>query len=62
MDAKIERKSVTYKTFLLHQKSPAATPTHYWENTGALLRKFHVDFAGPMLGKKFSIVVKEYSK
>ena len=41
---------------------PKLTPTHPWEYPEGPWRRVHIDFAGPVEGKMFLVVVDAYSK
>ena len=44
------------------QAAPAAAPLHPWIWPDAPWKRFHVDFAGPFLGKMFFNIVDAHSK
>ncbi len=46
----------------LNQNNPIAAPSHPWEIPTSPWERIHMDFAGPLLGKMFFIVVDAYSK
>jgi len=46
----------------MNQKSPAQVPMHPWEYPQKPWSQLHVDYAGPLLGRMFLIVVDAYSK
>ena len=41
--------------------SPPRTPIHRWEYPALAWQRLHVDFAGPMLGRMYLIIVDDYS-
>ena len=62
MDKEIEDVSKTCETCCLHQSNPASAPVHMWEYPKGPWERLHLDFAGPLFGKMFLIVVDAYSK
>ncbi len=49
-------------TCALNQNNPASAPVHPWETPSSPWIRVHMDFAGPLLGKMFFIVVDAYTK
>ena len=41
---------------------PQRAPIHRWEYPSSAWQRLHVDFAGPMLGRKYLVIVDAYSK
>ena len=50
------------KTCQVNQNMPASAPIHHWERTTKPWVRIHIDFAGPYLGKIFSVLTDTYSK
>ena len=44
------------------KSSPPVVPLHPWVWPDAPWKRLHIDFAGPMYGKMFLVVVDEHSK
>ncbi len=49
-------------TCALNQNNPASAPVHPWETPNSPWERIHMDFAGPLLGKMFLVVVDAYTK
>jgi hypothetical protein len=62
IDADIEAAVRTCRSCQENQSNPAIAPVHSWEYPTAPWERLHVDFAGPMDGKFFLIVIDAYSK
>lgn len=62
MDADIEREVQSCHTCQENRKAPAAAPLHPWEWPESPWSRLHVDYAGPLSGKMFLVVVDAHSK
>ena len=62
MDEEIENLAKQCNTCAINQSKPAAAPVHPWEPPTAPWIRIHMDFAGPLRGKMFLIVIDAYSK
>ena len=62
MDEEIEELARHCSTCAINQSNPAAAPVHPWETPTSPWMRIHLDFAGPLRGKMFLIVIDAYSK
>jgi len=62
IDAQIEKKVNECPECQVNQKSAAVAPLHPWEWPSHPWTRLHIDFAGPLEGRMFLIVVDSYSK
>ena len=62
IDREIEGVTSRCKGCRAVRQDPKLTPIHPWEFPEGPWRRVHVDFAGPMEGKQFLIVVDAFSK
>jgi len=46
----------------LQQRSPASVPLHPWEWPNRPWSRIHIDYAGPLVGKMFLVVIDAHSK
>ena len=62
MDSDIEQRVKNCQLCQQHLNAPAKAPLHPWEWPERAWSRVHVDYAGPMDGLMFLIVVDAYSK
>ena len=62
IDSEIEMTVKSCKSCQINHTMPAKAPIHPWEKTTAPWMRIHIDFAGPFLGKMFSIIYNSYFK
>ncbi|XP_063952108.1 uncharacterized protein K02A2.6-like [Lytechinus pictus] len=62
IDAQIEDAAKQCQTCQVVQKQPSPSPLHPWIPATRPMERIHVDFAGPLEGLMFMIVVDAYSK
>ena len=62
LDADIEEKAKSCQVCQLHQKAPAQAPLHPWEWPEQPWFRVHADYAGPLKGKMFLLLVDAHSK
>ena len=62
MDKQIENLVRCCATCKEHQTRPAGAPVHPWEHPTSPWQRVHIDFAGPMKGETFLLLVDAYSK
>lgn len=62
IDAQIEQKVKHCEQCALQQRSPASVPLHPWEWPNRPWSRIHIDYAGPLLGKMFLVVIDAHSK
>ena len=62
IDQEIERATKNCKGCTLTKQNPKLTPVHPWEYPEGPWKHVHIDFAGPMEGKHFMVVVDAFSK
>ena len=62
MDEEIENLAKQCSTCAINQANPAAAPVHPWEPPTRPWIRIHMDFAGPLRGKMFLVVIDAYSK
>ena len=62
MDKQIEKLVKCCATCQEHQRRPASAPVHPWEHSIFPWQRVHIDFAGPMKGETFLLLVDAYSK
>ena len=62
MDKQIEKLVRCCSTCQEHQRRPASAPVHPWEHSTLPWQRVHIDFAGPMKGETFLLLVDAYSK
>ena len=62
MDEDIETLAKSCSTCAVNQANPSAAPVHPWEPPSEPWVRIHMDFAGPLQGKMFLIVIDAYSK
>nr|XP_022906738.1 uncharacterized protein K02A2.6-like [Onthophagus taurus] len=62
LDDDIERLVNTSEEFQQTRNAPPKAPLHPWEWARAPWSRLHLDFAGPVKGKYFLIIVDAYSK
>lgn len=62
LDKDIEQVAKSCSSCQANQSNPVAAPLHPWVWPDAPWKRIHVDFAGPLLGHMFFIVVDAHSK
>jgi transposase InsO family protein len=62
MDEAIELTAKQCSVCAVNQSNPATAPIHPWETPAGPWMRIHLDFAGPLYGRMFLIVVDAYSK
>lgn len=62
MDTDIENKVKSCTIYQEHRKVPACAPLHPWEWPKKPWRRFHIDYAGPFIGKMSLVIVDAHSK
>jgi transposase InsO family protein len=62
IDADIETTVRTCATCQVNQDSPSTAPVHCWEYPAAPWERLHIDFAGPMEGRYYLVVIDAFSK
>jgi hypothetical protein len=62
MDKEIEEMVRSCPACAQSQNEPTKAPLHHWQELSALWQRIHIDFAGPIQGFQFLIVVDAYSK
>ena len=62
LDQEIETLVKSCLTCLAVKSAPASVLLHPWVWPNAPLRRIHINFAGPFLGKMFLIIVDAHSK
>ena len=62
MDLQIEKLVKGCPTCQQHQSRPAGAPPHPWEHPVAPWQRVHIDYAGPLNGEMFLLLVDAYSR
>ena len=62
MDTNLEEKVKSCDTCHSHQKTPPCSPLHPCEWPGCPWSRVQVDYAGPFMGKMFSLIINAHSK
>ncbi len=62
MDESIEFMARSCTHCAINRNNPTKAPVHAWETPTGPWERIHMDYAGPLLGKMFLIVVDAYSK
>lgn len=62
MDRDIENKVKSCLTYLENRKALVGVPLHPWEWPKKPWRRLHIDYAGPVMGKLFLVIVDAHSK
>ena len=62
LDQDIERLAKSCRSCQAVKSSPPVAPLHPWVWPDAPWKRLHIDFAGPMYGKTFLVVVDAHSK
>lgn len=62
MDRDVEKEAQVCEACQQYKKAPAAAPLHPWEWPSTPWSRIHVDYASPLQGKMFLIVVDSHSK
>ncbi|XP_034031452.1 uncharacterized protein K02A2.6-like [Thalassophryne amazonica] len=62
LDVQVEERCKTCTPCQRCQKSPALTPLHPWPWQTGLWQRIHIDFAGPLEGHMFFVIVDAHSK
>lgn len=62
LDKDVEDLGKSCPTYQAVKANPAAVPLHPWVWPDAPWKRIHIDYAGPLLGKMFLVVVDALSK
>ena len=62
MDRELEEAVKRCQQCQLHQKAPAEAPLHPWEWPGQPWARVHIDYAGPLKGHMYLVVIDAHSK
>ena len=62
MDKDIENSVATCQTCQLQQAKPPVAPLHPWKWPSQPWTRLHIDFAGPMNGKMYLVIIDAHSK
>ena len=62
MDAEIEEVARKCRYCQQTSAAPAKAPLHPWEWPAQPSNRFHLDFAGPYMGRMFLVLVDAHSK
>lgn len=61
-DQDIDNVAKSYTPCQMVKSAKASAQLHLWVSPDTLWKRIYIDFAGPLLGKMFFIVVKPHSK